>query len=75
MSSGAMYCSAEVAISPAGMSIKFIYSTANPSFSDVKRSFLFSDLATLTGKSENNNNKKRLLNIREGSDYPAAWLT
>ena len=33
---------------------------------------IFSDLAALTTKSENK--KKRLFNVREDSDYLAAWL-
>ena len=68
-----------MAVVPAAVSIKLIYPTANPSllwriraFSDVEKPFLFSDLAALTAKSET---KKRLLNVREGSDYTAAWLT
>ena len=40
--------------------------------SDIEKPFSFSDLAAFTAKSENG---KRLFNAREGSDYPAAWLT
>ena len=35
-------------------------------FTDGEKPFLFSDLAALAAKSEN---KKRLFNIREGSEY------
>ena len=39
---------------------------------EVKKPFLFSDLAVLAAKSEN---KKRLVNVRDSMDCPAAWLT
>ena len=41
-------------------------------FHDNQKPFLFSDLMVKATKSEN---KKGLFNVREGSDYPTAWLT
>ena len=48
---------------------KLIYPDVIRAFSDVEKPFLSSDLAALTAISVN---KKRLYNVREGSDYPAA---
>ena len=53
----------EVAISSAAVSVKLFTQLLILAFSDDEKPFLFSDLAVW------------LFNVREGSDYPAAWWT
>ena len=63
----------EVAIPPGSRVNKNLFTQLRiRAFSDVEKPFYVSDLAVIAAKSEN---KKRLFNVREGSDYPAAWLT
>ena len=69
---GAIHPKYEVVFPRRPLTIKLFYPAANPSHLWRSKAFLFSDLAV---GSIRQIRKKCFFNVREGSNYPAAWLT